>query len=87
MSSQAATRACHSQPNEHSNKFDLQTFSIFPDKTDYLFSRFGLAIGKHPKLTVALSVALCLVCSVGIVKFNVVTDSYVLWTPYGSPVS
>ncbi len=33
VSSQAATRACHSQPNEHSNKFDLKTFSIFPDKT------------------------------------------------------
>ncbi len=50
------------------------------------FFRFGLLIGKYPWWTVGLSLLLCAACSSGIVKWNVVTDPYVLWTPYGSPV-
>ena len=50
----------------------------------YIFS-FGLGIGKRPWLTIILSVALCLVCTAGLVFWNENTDDEQLWTPYGSP--
>ena len=52
----------------------------------YIFS-FGLGIGKRPWLTIILSVALCLVCTAGLVFWNENTDDEELWTPYGSPVN
>ena len=49
-------------------------------------SRLGHLIGKHPWMTILLSLLLCVACSCGMIMWYQVTDDELLWTPYGSPV-
>ena len=52
-----------------------------------LFCSLGSGMGKRPWLTIILSIAVCLVCSAGMVFWQVNTDDEAMWTPYGSSVS
>ena len=49
--------------------------------------RLGSGMGNRPWLTIILSIAVCLVCSAGMVFWQVNTDDEAMWTPYGSSVS
>ena len=44
-------------------------------------------MGNRPWLTIILSLAVCFVCSAGMVLWQVNTDDEAMWTPYGSSVS
>ena len=52
-----------------------------------LFFRLGSGMGNRPWLTIILSLAVCFVCSAGMVLWQVNTDDEAMWTPYGSSVS
>jgi len=48
------------------------------------FDRLGSGMGNRPWLTIILSLAVCFVCSAGMVLWQVNTDDEAMWTPYGS---